>query len=176
MVLAIVMALSVGVLFSISAYAEDQADIVTDEQRNLIISNCSDLQATLHRIHQNDALARHDQGQLFRLLSDKLMAPLNQRIASNQLDGSTLVLITANYNTQYQNFFNAYKTYELSLRNTLQIDCTKQPVVFYDSLAGARNKRAAVHEASAKLVTLAQQYKNEFTTFRAVITKQGSAR
>lgn len=168
--------MALSIVHVANVFAEEQADIVTDEQRSLIISNCSDLQATLNRIHQNDALARHDQGQLFRLISDKLMAPLNQRIASNQLDGSTLVLTTATYNTQYQNFYNAYKAYEQSLRTTLQIDCTKQPVVFYDSLTDARNKRALVHEAGAKLIQLAQQYRDEFTTFRTNVAKQRSAR
>lgn len=150
-----------------AAYAEDQPDVLTDEQRVLIISNCTDLQATLNRIHQSDALARYDQGQMYRQLADKLMAPLNQRIASNQLDGSNLVATTASYNTQYQAFYNAYKEYELSMRATMQIDCAKQPALFYDSLTATRKKRISVHEATIKLIDLAEQYKVHFTVFRA---------
>ena len=144
----------------------EQPDVLTDQQRNMIIANCVDLQATLNRIHQNDALARYDRGHLYRAIVDKLMSPLNQRIASNQLDGSNLVQISANYNTQYQLFCNAYGEYELALRGAMGIDCTKQPVMFYDALTDARKKRELVRENGLKLVTLAEQYKKQFSEFR----------
>lgn len=73
-------------------------DIITDAQIKTIKMHCTDILASLNSLQQNDTLLRHDRGELYRTLSDKLMVPLNQRIASNQLDGADLVKTTANYN------------------------------------------------------------------------------
>ena len=99
------------------------------------------------------------------------MTPLNQRIASNQLDGSALVATTAKYTRQYQTFYNAYRDYKLALQGALNTDCSKQPTVFYDAITKAREKRILVHEASVQLLNLAEQYRGQFTNFRAS-TKQ----
>ena len=151
------------------AHAEEQPDnVLTDEQRSVIVANCTNIQATLNRIHQNDALARYNRGHLYRAIIDRLMSPLNQRIASNQLDGSELVQTRARYNTQYQGLFTTYREYELALRDAMDIDCTKQPVDFYDAVTNARKKRLLVRDASVKLLDLAEQYKNHFNNFRSI--------
>lgn len=145
---------------------EEASNIITDDQIAAIKMNCTGLQANLNRLLQSDKLLRIDRGNLYRLISSRLMVPLNQRIASNQLDGGNLVQLTASYNTAYQTFFNAYKDYETSLSAALAIDCTRQPTTFYDQVADARTKRQALHAASAKLVDLAAQYKSSFLEFR----------
>ncbi len=153
-------------LFARTARGEDQPNVITDSQIAMIKTHCTDLQASLNRLHQSDTLLRFNRGELYRTISDKLMVPLNQRIASNQLDGSTLVQITANYNTSYQTFFDSYKVYEVSLSAALSTDCVRQPTTFYDQVADARAKRIALHTASVRLVELAGQYKKSFGDFR----------
>lgn len=150
--------------------AQDGPDILTEQQRTVIINNCADLQATINRIHQNDALTRHDRGLVYRSLADKLMAPLNQRIASNQLDGSALVQITADYNVLYQDFYAKYREYELAMRDVMQISCSTQPTQFYDAINIAHEKRLAVSEASKQLTALAEQYYKDFLIFRETVT------
>lgn len=141
-------------------------DVILDEQIVAIKARCSTLQATLNQLQRNDTLQRHDKGQTYRMIMDKLMTPLNQRIASNKLDGGELVATSAAYSHAYQEFYDAYISYDQSLSDARGIDCTKQPTRFYDQVADAQTKRMKVYEASAKLTTLAKQYKEQFNVFR----------
>lgn len=142
-------------------------DVITDAQITAIRTHCTDIQGTLNRLKQTDTLLRYNRGQLYRTIADKLMSQLNQRIASNQLDGSELVATTATYNKEYQIFFDAYKNYDVGLSQLLAIDCSKQPTSFYDKLRDVRQKRIALHTSSKKMIELAGQYKKQFDTFRA---------
>lgn len=145
------------------------ADIITDQQIQTIKNSCLDLQATLNQLHQSDTVLRYNRGQLYRTISEKLMVPLNQRIASNQLDGGTLVKITADFSGEYQLFYDSYKNYEISLSSAMKIDCRRQPTTFYDQVADARKKRQALHQSSEKLTQLAVDYQTEFNTFTKTI-------
>ena len=166
----LVIGLLIGTLLFSAApqrlYAVATEDIINDAQITSIKLHCTELQATLNRIRRADTLLRTDRGRLYRTIADKLMVPLNQRIASNKLDGSELVATTAEYNAEYQLFFDAYRTYDASLVATLAIDCTKQPTTFYDKLAVARNDRSKLHDSSVKLIGLAKQYRTQFDTFK----------
>lgn len=133
-------------------------DVLTDDQLATIKSQCTTLQSTLTQLHQNDTLLRIDRGQLYQTISDKLMVPLNQRIASNQLDGSTLVAMTASFNSQYQTFYKDYQQYDQDLSAVQAIDCTKQPSQFYSALETARADRQTVGNDTAKLNIIANQY------------------
>ena len=148
------------------------ADIITDQQIQVIKTNCTDIQATLNRLQQTDLLLRTDRGELYRTVADKLMVPLNQRVASNQLDGGKLVAITASFNTKYSDFYDAYKEYDRALTSASRIDCVKQPTQFYDAVAVARTKRQKLHAANQALVELAAEYQAEFKDFRAQVKKE----
>ena len=166
----IIVGLLIGTLLFSAApqrlYAVATEDIINDAQITSIRSHCTELQATLNRIRRADTLLRTDRGRIYRTIADKLMVPLNQRIASNKLDGSELVATTAKYNAEYQLFFDAYRSYDASLAATLSIDCTKQPTTFYDKLAIARSDRSKLHDSSVKLIGLAKQYRAQFDTFK----------
>lgn len=170
----IVIGLLIGMLLFSAApqclYAVTTEDIINDAQITSIKAHCTELQATLSRIRQADTLLRTDRGRIYRAIADKLMIPLNQRIASNQLDGSELVATTAKYNDEYQLFFDAYRTYDASLATTLAIDCTKQPTTFYDKLAIARQNRSNLHSSSVKMIELAKQYRTQFDSFKTALT------
>lgn len=164
---------SLALVIAVSFFAmpvvrgEEPGDIITDVQLQAIRARCSELHASLNRVYQSDKVFRHDRGQLYRTVSDKLMVPLNQRIASNQLDGSGLVAVAAQYNATYDDFYEAYKSYEQALVKAMAINCTKNPTQFYDSVADAREKRIVLQTYNNKLVELASKYKSEFDIFRA---------
>lgn len=141
------------------------SDVITDAQISAIRTHCVALQASLNRLHQTDALLRYNRGQLYTTIRDKLMTPLNQRIASNQLDGSKLVKTTASFDSAYDKFYEAYRVYENSLSRVLDTDCTRQPTTFYSRLADAREKRLELHAISQQIVALAVQYKVQFDAF-----------
>lgn len=152
--------------------AETNDAVITDAQITTIRAHCSDIKSTLYRLGQSDTLLRYNRGQLYRTIADKLMVPLNQRIASNQLDGSELVATTASFNKEYQVFFDAYKNYDIALSAAVDIDCKKQPTTFYDKIADARDKRIALHESSERMVALATQYKKQFDVFRQIVNDE----
>ncbi|MGK2896538.1 MAG: hypothetical protein ACSLEY_02995 [Candidatus Saccharimonadales bacterium] len=168
------LALTIAISFTTTqtSHGEDRLDIITDNQVRAIRTQCTELQATLHRIYQSDAVLRHNRGQLYKTISDKLMVPLNQRVASNQLDGSGLVAITALFNTTYEEFYDAYKDYEGALSKAMGVDCTKNPTQFYDAVADAREKRTLLYMSSSKLVQLADRYQEEFDVFRSEQAKK----
>jgi hypothetical protein len=149
-------------------------DVITDQQIQAIRTNCTEIQGTLNRLQQSDLLLRTDRGELYRTIADKLMVPLNQRIASNQLDGGKLVDITADFNSKYKEFYNAYKEYDRALVAANEIDCVKQPTQFYDAVAVARDKRRVLGKANEALVALITDYKTEFKSFRGKLNKEGA--
>lgn len=164
---ALVLVSGMGVFGVLSQTAHGDDTVITDDQIQVIKSRCTDIQATLNQLHQNDALLRVNRGAVYQAISDKLMVPLNQRIASNQLDGGDLVKITAEYNGAYQQFYNAFKDYDTSLTSAMGIDCTKQPTTFYSQLNDARSKRLALQAANQRLVELATNYRTTFDQIKS---------
>jgi hypothetical protein len=139
--------------------------LMTEAHIDRIRDNCVDAQSTLNQLHASDALLRVNRGQLYELMSTKLMVPLDSRIALNRLDGLQLVSIAATYETQLASFRTSYQLYEESMSSVLKMNCTNQPVAFYDQVADARTKRKEVHAATLALHKTIQDYKNEFELF-----------
>lgn len=170
--------LSVSILLAVvvsvvtfSSSRTNALPVITDRQIAAVKSRCTDIQASLNRLEASDKLLRHNIGNTFLTVSDKLMTPLNQRVASNQLDGSKLVGITAEYTKAYKgdpdgDFYNSYLDYENSLVAVMRIDCIKQPTTFLDALDEAHQKRLKLREATERLMSLARDYKKAFDTFR----------
>jgi hypothetical protein len=122
-------ALAVGIGVTHAVRAAD--DIITDEQITLIRNNCSDIQATLNRIHENDKVLRVNKGYLYKAaMLDKLMTPFNQRVAANQVNGGKLSEIAATYRQQFQEFDETYQTYERSLQLLPQSTARSSPRPF----------------------------------------------
>lgn len=127
-----------------------------------IRSNCVEAQSTLNRLHTSDALLRVNRGQLYELISTKLMAPFNSRVALNRLDGTELTAAAVNYERELIAFRANYKLYEESMSRALKINCVNQPVAFYDNVGDARSKRKAVHASTVKLNDLIEKYRDQF--------------
>ena len=140
-------------------------------QSALVKSRCADIKASLNRLEANDKLLRHNIGSTFLTVTNKLMTPLNQRIATSQLDGSKMLGVTARYTKAYKgrpegDFYTAYLDYENSLLAAIAVDCTKQPTVFIDALDKARQNRLKLREATERLMELSRDYKDAFDTFK----------
>ena len=159
-------ALLVGAVFILSGARANAAVTITPEMVERIKSRCIDNQAALNRLHQTDAFLRNDRGNLYRTIADKLMVPLNRRLASNQLDGGALLTITSDYNAEYNRFYRAYIDYDNSLSRVLEIDCTREPVTFYNALLDARTKRSALSKSNQKLKEYVRAYGVEFDDFK----------
>jgi hypothetical protein len=147
------------------AAAQAESAPMTEAHIERIRANCVDAQSTLSQLHASDALLRVNRGQLYESISTKLMAPMNSRIALNRLDGTTLISLAARYESQLTEFRSDYRLYEEAMSRTLKINCTNQPVAFYDSVGDAREKRKKVHGATSALHGTIREYKNEFAVF-----------
>ncbi len=152
--------------------ARAQSIPMTEAHIQRIRANCVDAQSVLSQLHASDALLRVNRGQLYESISTKLMAPFNSRVALNKFDGSKLVAQSATYETQLNEFRSSYKTYEEAMSKTLRINCTNEPVAFYDSVADARAKRQQVHQTIVTLQKTIQSYKAEFEDFAKQIEEK----
>ena len=152
---------SAGLLSTVSA----QEPPTTDAQINRIRTNCVAVKNTLTQLHVNDALLRVNRGQLYESIATKLMSSFNGRVSSNNLDASGLVTITNGYSSTLNTFRLDYQGYEQQLSAALKIDCNKEPVAFYDSVASARSKRTQVHNDVVTLNQSIDDYQTAFTTF-----------
>lgn len=162
-------------MFAAVVKAQSQPPM-TEAHITRIRDNCVEAQSTLSQLHASDALLRVNRGQLYESISTKLMAPLNSRIALNKLDGSSLVSTTVDYETTLDKFRSDYQQYEQTLSSALQINCTKQPVTFYDDVQKARADRTQVHNDIVALETLIEKYRTEFEAFATKTAQQQAAK
>lgn len=154
--------------------ASDVSNVITDQQIAVIRSQCGDIQATLNRIHESDKVLRVNKGYAYKaIMLDKLMTPLNQRIAANQIDGGKLGKITAQFSQTFERFDKAYSAYERNLSAAIKIDCTRQPSAFYDQVLLAYQSRKDLYKNDTELISLAKEYKTESSSVFKSITPLG---
>lgn len=144
---------------------------MTDAQITRIRSSCISAKTTLNQLHASDALLRVNRGQNYESMSTKLMSRFNNRVDSNRLDAATLMSVAKNYGTTFTAFRDDYKNYEVQLAATLKIDCSKEPVSFYDGVVLARTMRAQVHTDVVKLHQYINEYQTAFDLFQTNFNK-----
>jgi outer membrane murein-binding lipoprotein Lpp len=115
--------------------------------------------------HFSDALLRVNRGQIYESMSTKLMEKFNSRVASNGFSNIDLVSVTTNYGLMLDTFRSDYITYEAQLSSALNINCSNQPVIFYDTVSSARAKRNQVHADVVKLNQYIDQYQSAVNQF-----------
>ena len=160
-----------GAFFWHSSVRAQDGQLMTEEHITRIKSNCVEAQSSLNQLHTSDALLRVNQGRQYELISTKLMAPFNSRVAINKLDGTDLVSITSNYERELAAFRTNYKSYEEATSKALQINCINQPVAFYDYVGDARAKRKIVHGNIVKLNNMIDDYKDKFEVLAKTLPK-----
>lgn len=146
-----------------------QADTtMTDAHIAQIRANCEPALSTLGQIHANDAPDYINRNQTYFSISDKLMARLNSRLTLNRFDATELVKTASDFNAELTQFRTLYQAYDNSMTNALQIDCTKEPVSFYDAVGDARVDRQAVRDSVDRLTGLINQYQQEVQAFETL--------
>jgi hypothetical protein len=138
---------------------------MTDAHIQRIKASCLQARANLYQLHASDGLLRVNRGELYQSFSSKLMVPFNSRAALNQLDSGKLLSITSQYGKELSGFINTYRDYEQAMSQVLELDCTKQPVAFYDGVADARQKRQKVYAHNEALRKLTRDYREAFEAF-----------
>ncbi len=131
-------------------HATTSADL-TPEQLNQVKTTCLSTQGAMRQLRTSDALLRVNRGQIYELMSSKLMAPFNTRLQNNSLDARAFDDTTSRYDVTLDSFRTDYQAYDQQMATALGIDCTKDPGRFYDAVVAARAKRATVHEDVQKM-------------------------
>lgn len=158
---------SLAVVFISAVHASAQSSLpMTNEHIQHIRDNCRAANRTLSQLHASDALLRVNRGQLYDLISTKLMARMNSRLALNRLDASNLVSATANFDRTLGEFRISYQAYEEQMSSTLKIDCRKEPVEFYNAVSKTRELRGKVHHSVENLTHYINEYSRAFEVFR----------
>lgn len=142
-------------------------DNMSDQQIIQIRSSCSSAKATLNQLHTSDALLRVNMGQIYESMQTKLMDRFNSRAGSSGYAVSDLAAVTSKYEAILDTFRSDYKKYEEQLAASLSIDCSKQPVAFYDAVLLARADREQVYDDVMKLNSYIDQYQSAIKQFES---------
>lgn len=158
--------------------ASAQNDEPTDAQIQLVQNNCLALKSTLKQLHASDALLRVNMGQLYESMAIKLMNGFNGRIENNNLDNSSLVSETKNYNLVLDNFRDNYQAYEGRLSAAINTDCQSHPSSFYNAISTARTYRDKVHSDVLRLNQSIAQYQSITDQFESdyLLSLEGTVR
>lgn len=156
------------------AHAQEAPAPMTEAHIQRIKASCVQARANLYQLHASDGLLRVNRGELFQSLTNKMMVPFNSRVALNQLDSGKLVSITSQYGKELSQFVSTYRAYEEAMTDVLELDCTKQPVAFYDGVADARKKRQQVYTHAEALRKLAREYRDAFDVFARDFKEEGA--
>lgn len=157
--------ISVVTVSSLGVFSSVQAQSVTPMSQDhveRIRANCIEAQSSLSRLHASDALLRVNRGQLYESILTKLMAPFNGRATANRHNSTQLITVTGDFERELNQFRASYISYEESLSDVLAMNCTNQPVVFYDTVNDARAKREIVHAHTTNLESMIKSYQSSF--------------
>lgn len=157
----LVACLSAMLFMNVSA----QNAVISEQQTEQIRSNCASTKNTLNQLHASDALLRVNRGQVYESILTKLLDRFNSRVSNNKMSSADLESVTAEYATALNTFRRDYKTYEEHLSAVIDIDCSKNPVGFYDAILFARTERVRVHDDVVKLNQLIDKYQLSLTQF-----------
>jgi outer membrane murein-binding lipoprotein Lpp len=163
LVTCLLLAVAISGTFLLNASAQDSA--VTSQQIEKIRSNCVSTKNTLNQLHESDALLRVNIGQTYESMSTKLMVEFNTRVTNNNFNNTGLVSVTTSYMATLDTFRSDYKTYEEQLSSAIAINCSSQPVAFYNAVTSARTKRNQVHTDVLKLNQYIAQYQSAIDQF-----------
>lgn len=145
-----------------------------DEQVERIRQTCVTTQTSLSQLHASDGVIRVNLGKMYENMSNKLMAPLNSRIALNKLEGIQMAGTTLEYDRQVDVFRASYKLYEESMSRTIGMNCTDKPVEFYESIQATRQKREKLHQDTKTVTALLKDYRTQFEAFSAQFNRGDS--
>lgn len=117
---------------------------MTEAEKQAVVSQCHDMRRNLQSIKHIDTLTRVNRGTATTNLVT-LMSAFNSRAASNTFNIPPLVTATKNVQDLRREFGDDYTQYETALRDLIAIDCTTEPVAFYEQLVEVRAKRALLN-------------------------------
>lgn len=124
---------------------------ISEDKKDRIISYCDEIKNNLKTLQHTDSRMRVYLGRHYETIISKFVAPLNMRLAENNMPEASLVENQNKYVTIRQNFVIDFIEYQKVLEELVIMDCKNDPERFYDKLELARVKRKLVAEDVTKL-------------------------
>ncbi len=129
---------------------------------NKIIDNCERIKADLRFVETNsDIVVRVNYGQAYASALENIIAPTNARLVANRINNPKVIDLTQQIEAELEEFKASYQAYDTQMRQTLEINCEKQPQVFYQQLQSARALRAKTHQNVLGLNQLVLDYQTQ---------------
>ena len=160
----IALVLSLGVFHF--NYVSAQTTVLTDSQVESVRASCTPAKNILSQLHASDALLRVNRGQIYESMSTKLMARFNNRVSGSGFNTQYLSQAMQDYTASLNDFRASYRVYEERLSSTINIDCSKNPIEFYQSLMDSRYNRTVLHTSVVKLNQKMDDYGSAVIDFR----------
>lgn len=150
------------------AKAEANTDLTT-EQMNAIKKNCAIIKDNLKSIQYEDSRVRVHLGRYYDTVQSNFITPLNIALIGNNISNINLIENQTNFVTARSKFASDYIAYQKSLEELVSLDCTIEPVKFYNKLVSVREKRAKVANDTTKLRELTEKQVNLVTKLKEVL-------
>ncbi len=150
------------------AKAETNTD-PTSEQINAIKKNCAIIKDNLKSIQYEDSRVRVHLGRYYDTIQSNFITPLNIALIGNNISNINLIENQTNFVTARSKFASDYIAYQKGLEELVSLDCTVEPVRFYNKLTSVREKRAKVANSTTKLRELTDKQVNLVTKLREVL-------
>jgi hypothetical protein len=145
-------------------------NLLSASRLSAIQQRCTVLQTSLDQLQRRDLVARTNRGREYENVNRQAEA-LIQRLHNNNLTSSTLDTPLADFKTTIANFRDAYVRYDDSMTALRQIDCSRHPSDFAQSLEQARVLRAAVGVEVTKGEKSLGQFRAALVALKATLPK-----
>ena len=139
---------------------------LNDEKINLISEHCSIIKDNIKTIQHEDSRAYDHLGGYYDAVLYNFITPLNLSLIKNNMPNTNLADNQAGFVTARTKFTSDYIKYQRDLEVLLSLDCTSEPVKFYDKLTTAREDRAKVATDVSNLNSLLTKQQKLVTTLK----------
>lgn len=151
-----------------------QVQALSDQRIEIIKTNCQSAQVTLKQIQLSDVATRISRGRDYQQLT-KLMATFNSRLALNKIDAGSLTTLTANLETQFNDFQQTYINYSDQLTGLINLNCQAKPTDFYNQLETARSSRISLSKQVAGMEKLLDDYQKGVNAIAKQLSQEASS-
>lgn len=146
---------------------------LTTNEKDDVISRCVQAQSNLKKIASKLTVVITARSSTYDELVDSLNN-LRLLIVEKQIDASNIELLTVEYQQNIQLFDNAITNYQVTLDDSIRVDCKSKPEDFRAALEGVRDARKLVVSASSQIDEITKSnLKNSFHTVKdRLVTEQ----
>ena len=138
---------------SMSVMAEGTDAGLTSEQETSIKTHCAIIKDNLKNVQYDDSRVRVHLGRYYETILTDFIMPLNVVLVANNISNVDLIENQSDFTAARAKFASDYIVYQKGLEELVSIDCTVEPVRFYNKRMSVRKERAKV---KADTVTLRQ--------------------